>query len=88
MSKKKSYMNISNILSEGAFKNFLKGLIKGKKGLERDVAKHEKELEQNIDSYNNTQTELEKAISKRYGKKVKLGRISKRDAVKSAKIGR
>ena len=49
MSKKKSYMDITNILSEGAFTNFLKGLTKGKKGLRRDVAKHEHELEKNID---------------------------------------
>tara|TARA_R100001594_G_C3985320_1_gene251101 strand:+ start:57 stop:323 length:267 start_codon:yes stop_codon:yes gene_type:complete len=88
MSKKKSYMDIKNILNEGAFSNFLKGLTKGKKGLQRDIAKYEKELDKNIDEYNERQSKLENAIAKRYGKKVKLDRLSKKDVVKSAKIGR
>ena len=33
MSKKKSYMDKENILTEGAIGNFLRGLFKGKKRL-------------------------------------------------------
>ena len=85
MSKKKSYMDITNILSEGAFTNFLKGLIKGKSGLKRDAARLEKKLEKNVKSYNKTQSDLERAIEKQYGKKVKLDRITVDDVVKSAR---
>ena len=74
MSKKKSYMDKDNILSEGALKDFLLGLIKGKKGLKRDVVKLKNKLEKNVNTFNKTQSALEKAIEKQYGKKVKLKR--------------
>ena len=48
MSKKKSYMDTKNILSEGALKDFLLGLIKGKKGLKRDAVKLRNKLERNV----------------------------------------
>ena len=48
MSKKKSYMNINNILSEGMFGNFFKGLFRGKKSLDRDVAQAKIKLQKNV----------------------------------------
>ena len=88
MSKKKSYMDIDNILSEGLFTNFLKGLIKGKEGLKRDAAKLEKKLEKNVKDYNKRQSTLEKAILKDFGEEVTLDRITVDDVVKSARASR
>ena len=62
MSKKKSYMDSKNILSEGAIGAFFKGLFKGKKGMQRDVAKLERELESNVKDYNKRNRKLEKMI--------------------------
>jgi hypothetical protein len=85
MSKKNSYMDRKNILSEGALMQFLRGLFKGKKGLERDAYKLEKKLDKNVKTYNKIQGDLEKSIEKMYGTKVELDRITVDDVVKSAK---
>ena len=74
MSNKKSYMDTSNILTEGAISAFLKGLFKGKQGLKRDAYKAKVKLEKNIDTFNDNQSKLEKEIEKVWGKKVKLPR--------------
>ena len=52
MSKKKSYMDKENILTEGAIGSFLRGLFKGKKRLDRDVSKYKHEVEQSVDKLN------------------------------------
>ena len=85
MSKKKSFMSIKNILTEGAIGNFLKGLFKGKKALQKDVAKYKKKLNKNIKDFNDTQSRLEKAIEKQYGKKVNLPRQTFDDVVDNAR---
>ena len=85
MSKKRSYMDIKNILSEGALKDFLLGLIKGKAGLKRDVKKIEKKIERNVNAFNKRQGDLEKAIYKQYGKKVKLKRQNSDDIISRAR---
>jgi hypothetical protein len=64
MSNKKSYMDTSNILTEGAISAFLKGLFKGKQGLRRDAYKAKVKLEKNINTFNDAQSKLEKQIEK------------------------
>ena len=81
MSKKKSYMNKNNVVSEGFYKDFFKKLFKGKKGLQKDVHKLSKDLEKQVNIINTSQSKLEKAIEKQYGKKVKLQRTSVDDMV-------
>ena len=81
MSKKKSYMDIKNILSEGVLKDFLLGLIKGKKGLKRDAVKLRNKLEKNVNDFNKTQEKLEKMIEKQWGKKVKLKKQDVEDII-------
>ena len=81
MSKKKSYMNKNNIVSEGFYTKLFKQLFKGKKGLQKDVYKLTKELEKSVDTINKSQSKLEKAIEKQYGKKVKLQRASVEDMI-------
>ena len=85
MSKKRSYMDVKNILSEGALKDFLLGLIKGKKGLKRDVKKIKKKIEKSVSDFNRRQGTLEKAIYKQYGKKVKLKRQNADDIISRAR---
>tara|TARA_R110000824_G_scaffold334653_1_gene521238 strand:- start:330 stop:596 length:267 start_codon:yes stop_codon:yes gene_type:complete len=85
MSKKKSYMDHKNILSEGAIGAFFKGLFKGEKGMQRDVAKLERELESNVKDFNKRNRKLEKMIEKRYGKKVELDDITADGMIKAAK---
>ena len=59
MSKKKSYMDIKNILSEGVLKDFLLGLIKGKKGLKRDAAKLRKKHRDSKGNWDSPENEKE-----------------------------
>ena len=66
MSNKKSYMDTKNILSEGALGAFFRGLFKGKKGMQRDAAKFEREVELNVKDFNKRNRKLEKMIEKRY----------------------
>ena len=84
MSKKKSYMDKENILSEGALTSFLKGLFKGKKGLDRDVRKSKYELEKSVDKYNAATDKFEKAFEKQFGKKVKFPRQTIDDFIRKA----
>ena len=85
MSKKKSYMNIKNILTEAAIGNFLRGLFKGKKGLKRSATKIKSELDKNVNNFNKTQSRLEKAIEKQWGQKVNLPRTSTEELIKKAR---
>ena len=57
MSKKKSYMNRKNILSEDILSSFLKGLFKGmKRGIfgkkTKDTEKAKKDLQKSVDKLN------------------------------------
>ena len=56
MSKKKSYMNVKNILSEDIISSFLKGLFRGvigkKNKPKKDIKKLEKDLQQSVDRFN------------------------------------
>tara|TARA_R100001129_G_scaffold160724_1_gene125395 strand:+ start:271 stop:564 length:294 start_codon:yes stop_codon:yes gene_type:complete len=64
MSKKKSYMNVKNILSEDIISSFLKGLLKGitgKKRKPKDVKKIKKELQKSVDRFNNGLELMQKA---------------------------
>ncbi len=83
MSKKKSYININNILTEGAIGSFLRGLFGGKPG--KKIKKVKYKLEKNIKDYNNIQSEIENEIEKQYGKKVKLQRHSIDDFIDGAR---
>ena len=85
MSKKKSYMNVNNILTEGAIGNFLRGLFKGKKKLNRDVIKHKRKLEKSVKDYNDATSRFEKAFEKQFGKKVKFKRQTVDDFIDSAR---
>ena len=75
MSKKKSYMNVKNILSEDIISSFLKGLLKGitgKKRKPKDVKKIKKELQKSVDRFNNGLELMQQAsddIRKADGKK-------------------
>jgi len=85
MSKKKSYMDKENILTEGAIGSFLRGLFKGKKRLDRDVSKYKHELEKSIEKTNAATNKFEKAFEKQFGKKVKFQRQTIDDFIRKAK---
>jgi|ETNvirenome_6_85_1030632.scaffolds.fasta_scaffold00346_12 hypothetical protein len=85
MSKKKSYMDTTNIIQEGAISTFLRALFKGKSRLKRDAYKTKVKLEKNIKDFNATQSRLEKNIEKTWGKKVKLPRAEFEDIVNRAR---
>ena len=86
MSKKKSYMNKENIINEGGIQNFLKGLFRGKKSLDRDVAVAKVKLKKSVDKSNDALDRLEKAILKQYGKKVKFKKQDMDDYLDRAKL--
>ena len=74
MSKKKSYMDKDNILTEGAIKSFLLGLFKGKERMKGDVAKYKIQVEKSVNNYNKATSKFEKAFEKQFGKKIKFPR--------------
>ena len=77
MSKKKSYMDRKNILSEG-FWDKLAGLLRIPKVIKTKMKKDIQALSK-IKSLNKTQSELEKILSKYVGKKVELNKYSLKD---------
>jgi len=68
VSKKKSYMNVKNILSEDIISSFLKGLFKGITGIKnkpkKDAKKLEKDLQQSVDKFNDGISKMHSAINK------------------------
>jgi hypothetical protein len=67
MSKKKSYMNIKNIISEDIISSFLKGLFRGvtgKKKKPKDIKKLEKDLQQSVDRFNDGISKMHSAVNK------------------------
>tara|TARA_Y100000593_G_C4277458_1_gene320876 strand:- start:396 stop:653 length:258 start_codon:yes stop_codon:yes gene_type:complete len=85
MSKKKSYMDKNNIMTEGAIGDFLRGLFYGKSRLQKKSKRLNKALDKTIDQFNKGAERLEKAIEKQYGKKVKLPRQSKEDMIRNSR---
>ena len=83
MSKKKSYMNSNNILSENAVYNFLKGLI-GKKPSSKEISKLRNDLKSVVKKSNASTERLEKILSKKYNKKIKLKKVNVDDVIKQA----
>ena len=68
MSKKKSYMDRVNILSEGMYASFFKGLFKGmKQGIfgktTKSTIKAKKELEKSIDDFNSGIQKMANAVN-------------------------
>lgn len=72
MSKKKSYMDKDNILSEGILDKLFKFLKLDKS--EQDKVKKDRKLKNVISDFNNAQKKLEKSLHKYTGEKVKLTR--------------
>ena len=78
MAKKKSYMDINNILSEGKLWSFIANLVvpqgvidKYKKASDAKIEKYEKELEVLAKKQDDAQERMFKALEKQTGKKVK-----------------
>jgi hypothetical protein len=84
MSKKKSYMNNKNILSEGFFSKIKK--ILGLSSKEEKLLKRNKPFMNNLKDLNNTVSDLEDSLNdvfKQYGKKsVKLDKYKISDFTK------
>ena len=65
MSKKKSYMNIKNILSEDIVSSFLKGLWRGiTRKKVKSTKQVEKDLQQSINKFNSGLDKMHSAINK------------------------
>ena len=99
MSKKKSYMDISNILKEDVISAFFRGLFMGKrskadidKELKSNEKKFRKDIKKNVDNINKNFTMTTNAINKwrvKNGKKPKKApKITVDDVVKQAKDGK
>ena len=86
MSKKKSYMDSSNILNEGFVYNFLKDLFK-KKASPGEIRKAESDLRKAVKKSNDNLERFEKAIYKKYGKKVKVKRLDADSLLKQNQRG-
>ena len=75
MSKKKSYMNRNNLLSEGFFdKLFKKFNIKDKETQKK--VKNDRTLSQAVKKLNKSTKEMEARLQKTTGKKIKLQRYN------------
>ena len=83
MLKKKSYMDANNILSENAVYNFLKGLL-GKKPSPKEVSKLKNDLKSAVKRSNDSTARLEKLLSKKYNKRIKLKRLDADDMIDRA----
>ena len=65
MSKKKSYMNIKNIITEDIISSFFKGLFRGLTGKKVKSAKEaKKDLQQSVDKFNSGIDKMYAAINK------------------------
>ena len=84
MSKKKSYMDRSNILNEGPITDLLRGLF-SKKLSKRDIRDLENGLKKSVKAQNDSTARLEKLLTKKYGKKVKLKRVDAEEVIQQAR---
>ena len=65
MSKKKSYMNLKNIITEDIISSFFKGLFRGITGKKIKSEKQlKKELQQSVDKFNSGIDKMYSAINK------------------------
>ena len=79
MSKKKSYMNQKNILSEGFFSKLFKLFKTDKKT--QDRIKRKTNIKKSIKDLNKAQSDLEKGLSKELGRKIELNRYALKDFI-------
>ena len=64
MSKKKSYMDIGNIIKEDIFSAFFRGLFGIKKDYKKEEKKIKKQMQKNVDRFNNGTDLVYQAINK------------------------
>jgi len=79
MSDKKSYMNQSNLITEGFFDK-LKSLL-GFDSKKVKVLKKDKKINQNLKNLNKSWSSIEKHIAKQYGQKVKFNKFKLSDFI-------
>ena len=102
MSKKKSFMNIKNIISEDIFSAFFRGLFTGKTTSKEDIdarlkareKKFKKDIKKDVDKLNKTFAEMRADLDKQRKKrglkpvKRKVTKITVDDVVNDVKAGR
>lgn len=79
MSKKKSYMNQSNLITEGFFDK-LKSLL-GLDSKKVKKLKKDKKITGNLNKLNKSWSDIEKHIEKEYGQKVKFNKFKLTDFI-------
>ena len=79
MSDKKSYMNQSNLITEGFFDK-LKYFF-GFDSKKVKVLKKDKKINQNLKNLNKSWSSIEKHIAKQYGQKVKFNKFKLSDFI-------
>ena len=79
MSKKKSYMSIKNILSEGFLDKLFK-IFKTSKEQQAKI-KRKQDIKKSIKDLNKSQSKLEKGLSREFGKKITLNRYTLKDFI-------
>ena len=79
MSNKKSYMNKSNLITEGFFDK-LKTLL-GFDSKKTKILKKDKKINQNLKNLNKSWSNIEKHIAKQYGQKVKFNKFKLSDFI-------
>ena len=65
--------------------SFLRGFIKGKKGLQKDIKKHTADLEKSIDKANAAADRFDKAFEKQFGKKLKISKLTPDDFIEKVR---
>ena len=101
MSKKKSFMDTKNIISEDIFSAFFRGLFTGKGSYSKEEIdaklkarenKFKKDIKKDVDSLNKSFQQMYKAINKRRkqngDKPKKAPKVTVDDVVKDAKAGK
>ena len=76
-------MDSNNILTENAVYNFLKGLL-GKKPSSQELSKLKKDFKTAVKKSNDSTARLEKLLSKKYNKKIKLKKLDADDMINKA----
>ena len=76
-------MDSKNILTENAVYNFLKGLF-GKKPSSSEISKLKNDLKSAVKKSNASTEKLEKLLSKKYNKKIKLKKLDADTMIKQA----
>ena len=84
MSKKRSYMDVSNILNESFITNFLWGLL-GKVPSKSEIKKIENNIRKSVKKQNDGMKKIEKLILKKYGKKIKIKQVDADEVISQSK---